>query len=45
MNWRYFAGSIALVAVLLFRAGAPPFAIGAGIALAFGLNLYKARVN
>ena len=43
MNWKFFGGASILVAGLLFKFGAPPLAIAAGIAFAGGLNWQRHR--
>lgn len=43
MNWKFFGGASILVAGLLFKFGAPPLAIVAGIAFAGLANWRRQR--
>jgi hypothetical protein len=45
MKWKYFVGACLVVAGALLKAGAPPVAVVAGIALASGSNLLRQRLN
>jgi hypothetical protein len=43
MNWKYFCGACLVVGGALLKAGAPPIAIVAGMALAAFANYMKYR--
>jgi hypothetical protein len=43
MKWKYFCGACLVVGGALFKAGAPLFAIIAGIALAAVMNIMRHR--
>jgi hypothetical protein len=45
MKWKYFAGACLVVGAALLKAGAPPLAILAGIALAGFSNFLRLRTN
>jgi hypothetical protein len=45
MNWRHFVLAAILVSIVLWRVGAPPFAIIAGVVFSLGAGLWKARTN
>ncbi len=45
MNWRHFTAAAVLVSVVLWTAGAPPFAIAAGVVFSLGAGLWRRRTN
>jgi hypothetical protein len=45
MKWKYFAGACLVVGAALLKAGAPPLAILAGIALAGFSNFLRLRTK